>query len=59
MLKNCVGYFKNVVRQHNDLAPAAIEQQINNLIIHHVYGMIVHFKNVVRRRDVLIGPCGD
>ena len=44
---------KNVVHQHNDLAPAAIEQQINNLNIHHAYRMIVHFKNVVRQHNDL------
>ena len=34
------------MRQHNALAPAAIEQQ-QLFIIHHAYGVIVHFKNVV------------
>ena len=39
--------------QRSLLAPAAIEQQINNLIIHHAYRMIVHFKNVARQHNDL------
>jgi len=40
------------VRQHNDLAPAALEQQ-QLFIIHQAYGMIVHLKNVARQHNAL------
>ena len=50
-------FFKNVVRQHNALAPAAIEQQ-QLFIIYQAYGVIafvrkifLFFKNVVRQHN--------